>query len=88
MAEPSTPPAPSGGGSFIDLMWQKTVMVFMLYLVARWLWPSVLPQVMTDSSWFDPKLVMFCAIPGAIWAGLSLLMRAGGVLPASLRELI
>jgi hypothetical protein len=77
MAEPSTPPSSSGGGGFVDLMWQMTALFFMLYLLARWLMPSVLPHVMIHSSCFDPKIVVICAIPGAMWAGLSLLIRAG-----------
>ena len=75
MAAASNTPGSRAGGSVIDLMWQKTALLFMLYLLARSLMPSVLPRIMTDPSWFDPKLVFMCAIPGAIWAGLSLLTR-------------
>ena len=78
MTENSSSPNLSAGGNFMEIMWQKTALIFMLYSLIRWLKPSILPDFMLAKSWFNIDNLMACAVPGAILAVFSLLIRVGG----------
>lgn len=41
---------PAAGGNLMEMVWQKTTMVFIVYCLIRWLKPDILPDFMLAKS--------------------------------------
>ena len=76
MAENNKSPNPQGG-DFMQVVWQNAALVFMLYLLVRWVKPSILPEFMREARWYDTKCLFPCVIGGAILTGIFAIIRIG-----------